>query len=238
MIDEFQKLPPQAIPVIRFLAGREDAAAGEIAQETGLSERAFGKAIRALITRRFAEMPSPGVYRLSSRGREALAALVEPVAQPAPAEAPVPTPEPSPIASPGPDPRAEAAPASPERRVSVLVAQEWVRHLPAKLMVGFDAASDQTPPAPLHLTLRVKAQGCEIQPREHTLDLPPHRAAGPVQFRVTPFDGRSVRVRIEVLHGDTLLGGVFFEVPVAELPTPRSAQFHALGALVPLAAKS
>ena len=235
MIDEFQKLPPQAIPVIRFLSERENAAAGEIAQETGLSARAFGKAIRALVTRRFAEMASPGVYRLSARGREALAAL-EPVAQSAPAEAPVPTPESAP--APEPVPQVDAAPARPERRLSALVAQEWVRHLPAKLMVGFDAAPDHTPPAPLHLTLRVKARGCEVEPREHTLDLPPHRAAGPVQFRVTPFDGQSVRVRIEVLHGDTLLGGVFFEVPVAGLPTPRSAQFHALGGPVPLAVRS
>lgn len=221
MIDDLQRLPPQALPVIRYLAGRERAGASEITGETGLSDRAFGKAIRALITRRLAEMPSPGVYRLSERGREALAAV-----------------EPDGARDQAPESEQGAAPeAATARRLSVLVAQEWVRHLPAKLMVGFDASHDHATGATRRLTLRVQAQGCVVEPPEHVLELPPHRAAGPVQFRLTPHEGRAVRVQIEVFHDAVLLGGLFFEVPVSDLPTARSAQFHALGAPVPLHAQ-
>lgn len=205
------------MPVIRYLAGRDQAEANEIAGETGLSERAFGKAIRALITRRLAEMTAPGRYRLSARGREALA-LVDPDG-----------------ATDGPPEQARrAAPVPTERRLSVLVAQEWVRHLPAKLMVGFDAPAARAPGEAQRLALRVRARGCLVEPSEHALDVPPYRAAGPVQFRLTPHEGRTIRVEIEVHRDGARLGGLFFEVPVSELPTPRSAQFHALGAPVPL----
>lgn len=205
------------MPVIRFLAGRDQAETNEITGETGLSERALGKAIRALITRRLAEMTAPGVYRLSARGREALAAI-----------------DPDGATSRAPEQAQNAAPVAAERRLSVLVAQEWVRHLPAKLMVGFDAPPERAPGEAQRLTLRVRARGCLVEPPEHTLDVPPHHPAGPVQFRLTPHEGRAIRVQIEVHRDAALLGGLFFEVPVSELPTSRSAQFHALGAPVPL----
>lgn len=224
VLDDLQKLPPQAISIIRFLAGCDGAATSEIARHADLSERAFGKAIRALVTRRFAEMPQPGVYRLSARGREALDHL-EPVPAAQPAPAPV---NPAPL----------EIPATAERRLSVLVAQEWVRHLPAKLMAGFDAAPgprlDTAPDAAQDVVLRVQAPGCLVEPDEHTLAVPARRPAGPVQFRLTPHEGQQIRVRVEVYRDAALLGGLVFDVPVNDLPSPRSAQFHALGAPVRL----
>lgn len=222
MLDDLQRLPSQALTVIRYLAGRESAAADKITGATGLSERAFGKAIRALITRRFAEMSQPGVYRLSARGREALETidgggngLDDPASV---ADAP-----------------AAAPAASHERQLSVLVAREWVRHLPARLMIGFDAAPAPGAASPTQtLVLRVQAAGCLIDPSEHALDVPARKPAGPVQFRLTPHEGRTIHVRVEVYRDGMLMGGLFFEVPVTDFPTPLSAQFHALGAVVPL----
>lgn len=227
MIDDLQRLPPQALTIIRFLAGRECATADDITGATGLSNRAFGKALRALITRRFAEMSQPGVYRLSERGRQAL----ETVGEAAPDD-------PAPVAdAPAVSVEVPAAPARrDERRLSVLVAREWVRHLPAKLMVGFDAAPQAAASGPAQpLILRVQASGCLIDPSEHALDVPARKPAGPVQFRLTPHEGGAIRVRVEVHQNGALVGGLFFEVPVTDLPTPLSAQFHALGAMVPLA---
>jgi len=227
-LDDLQKLPPQALEVIRFLAGRDYAAASEIAAATGLSDRAFGKAIRALVTRRLAEMPAQGVYRLSERGHEALAGLGSGGGDGHAAAA---------VSLAAPPDAQPASSTRPERRLSVLVAREWVRHLPAKLMVGFDAAPDGSSSAPQRLRLRVRAPGCLVEPDEHWLDIPPRRPAGPVQFRLTPHEGHRIRVRVEVYAGqagDELLGGLYFEVPVNDLPTPHSAQFHALGAAVPL----
>lgn len=230
MIDDLQRLPPQALTVIRFLAGRERAAASDIAGATGLSERAFGKAIRALVTRRFAEMPQPGVYRLSERGRQAL----ETIDEGAPGD---PDPVTDTLAAAGVVPAALAG--RDERRLSVLVAREWVRHLPAKLMVGFDAAPEPGASGPAQpLVLRVQASGCLIDPPEHALHVPARKPAGPVQFRLTPHEGRSIHVRVEVYRDGALVGGLFFEVPVTDLPTPLSAQFHALGARVPLAPRA
>jgi Mn-dependent DtxR family transcriptional regulator len=93
---DLQKLPPQALDVIRYLNTRDGkGTVDEIIEGTGLSARAFRKAIRRLVTRYYAEMPEPDFYTLTANGRQAAEDLLAYDGEDAPAaEAAPKTPEP------------------------------------------------------------------------------------------------------------------------------------------------
>ncbi len=74
---QLKTLPPEALEVIRFYSTRETAIAhaNEITRATNLSERAFGRAIRRLVTRGYLNMDGEGRYRLTDLGRRAVEAF-------------------------------------------------------------------------------------------------------------------------------------------------------------------
>jgi len=227
--DELQKLPMRAHAVIRFLASHNGPAAVEVIRAgTGLGERGAGKAIRQLVTGGYIQMPEEGQYALTDRGRWAageLIAVQEIEAARAAEEAAQ---------------RQQAAPRAARRVVAVL-AQELVIDHPARVMVGVDApAVDQAPlSAAGHLVLRLSAPGCEVDPPECTLDVPHDGAAGPVAFRVTPHQSGSVRLKLDARqviesHDPWRAGGLYFDLNVAEFPTPQSAEIQALGGTIEL----
>lgn len=257
---DLQRLPPEALDVIRCLSNQEQGAEVDTIRETtGLSERGFRKAIRRIVTLKYAQMPDRDFYVLTDKGREAVQALLAhdgalPAAGPSPVEPPpaaVPVPvEPPPDAPVEPAlaemdagiaPETAARPAAiHERALSVLVAQALVLRETAMMMVGFDAATDQSPLSkPGRVILRVSAPGCDVEPTEHPLNVIGNQPAGPVRFRITPRCAGTVRVRIEVYQyviANNLVpvGGMFFNTPVTDLPTLQSAQFRTLGAAVRL----
>jgi len=198
---------------------------------TGQSERAFGRAIRRLVTLRLVNMPVPGRYALTERGREALAAWgmdvapAAPVADDPPGEPPAATPPDSP---------------SVARTLTVLVAEELVAGTGAILMAGFNAprGGDTTHPAPRDVVLRVSAPGAEVSPAEQPLDVPADAAAGPVRFKVTPSEPGRLRISLHVLQPDgralAVVDGMYFDLRVQPYPTPRSAELQSLGAVVHL----
>ncbi len=237
---ELQKLPPQALDVIRYLGTEEDGGADidTILNGTGLSERAFGKAIRRLVTRYYVEMPDTGYYVLTERGFEAVDELrVYDGDEPAPpADAPV-----SPAETPAPPEISPEPEVRPIRRLSVFLPKELVSDSTTALRIGFDApAPDQARLAqPGRLILRLSAPGCDVEPVERPLEVPVHAAAGPVQFRITPRQSGTVRVKVAayqlVSQGDLrMVGGMFFDRPVAGFPTPGSVEFQTLGTTVAL----
>ncbi|HEX3052842.1 MAG TPA: hypothetical protein VHP83_19440 [Aggregatilineaceae bacterium] len=271
---ELQKLPPQALDVIRYLDGKEDGASVDaIMAGTGLSERSVGKAIRRLVTRYYASMPGEGVYLLTRLGRQAAddlrqydgpqaaAESVPAESMPAPQKVLAPTtapqnvavtavtppPAPLPAVVPPPVPQPAAAPASAgtkvihTRRLSVLMAQEFVLGASAMLMIGFDGPSEgSTPlPAPVDTIIRVSAPGCDVEPAERPLEVTVDKAVGPVQFRVKAQIEETVRVKIEVFQQVSLqdlrpAGGMYFDMEVSVFPTIKSAELHAVGAMVQL----
>jgi len=257
---ELQKLPPQALDVIRYLDGKEDGASVDaIMAGTGLSERSIGKAIRRLVTRYYASMPGEGVYLLTRLGREAAEDLRQydgPKAS-LPAES-TPIVTPSPVATPSPvvapprvsvpalvqEPAPAAIPATKAihvRRLSVLMAQEFVLGASAKLMIGVDGPSQRTAllPTPVDTIIRVSAPGCEVEPEERPLDVAVDKATGPVQFRVKTQVEETVRVKVEVFQQVSPAelrpaGGMYFDMEVSPFPTIKSAELHAVGAMVQL----
>lgn len=246
---ELQRLLPQALDVIRYLATREEGASvEEIMRGTGLGERICGKAIRRLVTRYYADMISPGVYRLSARGREAAQELhaydgdtlrldLDAPSATLPSTA-LPDLTPMTLAD---QREAFEPPPVHRRRVSVFVQKELVIRSTAILRAGFDSPhpDESALREPARAILRLSAPGCDIQPAERPVEIPMQGAAGPLQFRLTPRLEGTVRIRLEVFQlvtvGDLVpAGGMYFDLKVAEFPTPGSAEFQTLGVLVRL----
>ncbi len=226
--DELQKLPMRARSVLRSLADYDGPATVEaIRAATDLGERGAGKAIRQLVTSGYIEMPDKGQYRLTEQGRQAASELIaaeEAVAARVAEQAAA---------------RQQAIPRH-ARRMVVVLAQELVIDTPARVMVGLDApAAGQTPlPEPRDLVLRLSAPGCEIEPPQHSLEVPADSTAGPVAFRVTAYQPGGVRLRLEARQRletqDLRVGGVYFDLNVADFPTPQSAEIQALGGTIEL----
>ncbi len=74
---ELTTFPTGALDIIRYLAGQDSYAAfdTEIIAALGLSDRAFGKALRRLVTREYVEMQYDGSYALTETGLEAAEAI-------------------------------------------------------------------------------------------------------------------------------------------------------------------
>ncbi|MBP8972713.1 MAG: hypothetical protein KBH93_02465 [Anaerolineae bacterium] len=213
---DLQKLPPQALDVLHFLAAREDgtASADAIMNGAGLSAIGLGKGIRRLVTVRYVTMTAPSTYALTALGREAAQALRAAEPAPAPGHA---------------------------RRLSVFAPCELAAGAPALLRAGFDPPDrDQLPPGEaVPVILRLRAPDCDISPAEQPVIVPPDAPGGPVRFRVTPRQEGMLRLRLEVLPAEDTetprpAGGIYFDLGVAPFPTPACAEFQALGATVVL----
>lgn len=266
---ELQRLLPQALDVIRYLATREEAVSvDEMVIGTGLSERVLGKAIRRLVTRYYAEMSAQGFYRLTAKGRQAaqdlhefdgdtLALPVETESEldeaPAPA-APVQAAAPAALVQ-APPPAAPVqtaalaapvqAPAPPverqERRLSVFTAKEMVIRTTITLRAGFDMPGVGQPALhqPARVIVRLSAPDCDIEPAERPVEIVSNASVGPLLFRVTPHLEGAIRLKLEAFQlvppRELLpVGGMFFDLKVAGFPTPLSAEFQTLGAMVQL----
>lgn len=213
---DLQRLPPQALDVLRFLAAREEgtASADAIMGGVGLSAIGLGKGLRRLVTVRYVVMTAPGIYALTVLGQEVAQALRPAEAAPAPGYA---------------------------RRLSVFAPCELAVGAPALLRAGFDPPDRGQPPfgEAVPVILRLRAPDCDISPAEQPVTIPPDAPGGPVRFRVTPLQEGTLRLRLEVLaaDGDEMsgpAGGIYFDLGAAPFPTPACAEFQALGAMVAL----
>jgi len=221
---DLSRLPPEAVTVLRYLGtrGNAEVSIGEIMWIAGLSNVGIGKGIRPLVTQRYVTMTQPGCYVLTPAGREAAQRLLE--AEQAVGE---------------PSAQAQRPERVHVRRLSTFTPCELSLDTPSSLQVGFDPPDQDQPPlpGPWLLVLRLRADGCEVSPESHLLDLQPLGVSGPVRFRVIPQAAGKQRFRLEVLEVGTggisrMLGGMYFDLNVAEFPTPACAEFQALGALV------
>lgn len=75
---ELQKLPPSALEVLRFFGdnGNQPADDVDIMEATNISERSFSKAIKRLVTKKFAEMDADRCYKLTDKGLELVKELL------------------------------------------------------------------------------------------------------------------------------------------------------------------
>jgi len=240
---ELQRLLPQALDVIRYLAHHEEGASvDEMVIGTGLSERTLGKSIRGLVTRFYVDMPAQGFYRLTAKGKQAARDLREfdgdtlilPAIEPESIMEEV-------QASPRPIPSQPNPIERQARRLSIFMPKEMVIRSTITLRAGFEAPRAGQPALqqPARVILRLNAPGCDVVPGERPVEVASGTSVGPLQFRVTPRLEDPVRLKLEafqlVTQRDLLpVGGMFFDLNVAGFPTPLSAEFQTLGAMVQL----
>lgn len=199
-------LPPEALDVLRFFSRLEEpiAHATYIMDELGLSERAFGKVVRRLVTKGYLQMGGDQIYRLTDFGYssvEELAAYDE--------EEP-------------PEPLDDSQPVIAQRQVFrrlVLVApRRLVAAAPTKVQVGFNrAAGEFSQPAEMVVRLSL-LHGDPARPQECSFNLTDEPAYH--TFQVTPGRYTRMRLRLQVYQlGDnpddiTVAGGMYVDVPV------------------------
>jgi len=216
-----QKLPPEALDVLRFLGKTAgDATTEAIEEGTGLASRPVGKAIRRLVTADYISLGFSG-YELTTDGKVAVQDLAtfdgaSGATSPAKQEPQAPT-----IA----------------RRLIAVVPRILAAGQSADMIVGVNppAGSDGALSDTAHLELKIRAQGGVLSSDNLALEVPPNAAAQPDTISLTPTEpGKPMRVRIDAFQAfdfDRLesVGGMYFDVPVAANGTPPDTTNRAVG---------
>lgn len=213
---ELKKLPPQAIDVIRFLnlqGGQADAIA--ICKGADLSNRAFGKAIRRLVTRNYLSMDMDGEYRLTPEGVKAakIIAKVDETSTDEPDES-------------------EEIEITVPRRLTIVVPTLLGAESSSNLYAGVNAPDQkQQLNRPTSLVLRIEGVNCSISPVEQTLKVPHDSYTEPATFTVVPNGVGQGRMRVhayQMVRSDEVreVGGMYFDFLVDDTP---STELKAVG---------
>ncbi len=207
---ELQKLPPQALDVLRFFIANENEPADDVDIMDGadLSERSFSKAIKRLVTKKFAEMDVMRRYTLTDKGVDLMHELAKYDAENGgkPAEN-----------EPDDEPAVPASTDPIERRLTLVLAEPLVVGESAQVFLGVDAG---IPDHETELVLRLQVLNGEPDRQEAVVPLT--NGAGHTAFQVTAGEYRQVRLRVEALQADEYsgdlhtAGGMYVDVDVTQ----------------------
>lgn len=205
---ELQKLPPSALDVLRFFATNSNEPADEIDIMDGadLSERSFSKAIKRLITKKFADMDINRMYTLTEKGKDIMAELVaydaemgDPSSEPAAAD-----PDPAPAAS------------SPvQRRLTLVVPRPMIAGEDNPVYIGLN---EGIPNSSSDMVLRLAVLNGTPESQESTLRFDngtPYTA-----FQVAVGSFTQIRLAVQALQADEfsgdlhIAGGMYVDVDV------------------------
>lgn len=198
-------LPPEALDVLRFFGGLEEsvAHATHIMNEVGLSERAFGKVVRRLVTKGYLQMGGDQVYRLTDFGASSVQELAayEDEAPPAPSSA-VPM----------------VAERQIFRRLVLVTPHPLMAETPAEVQIGFNRAAGEFPSA-VEMVVRLSlVNGEPARPQEKSYNLT--GATTYQTFQVTPGRFNQLRLRLQAYQlgpnpdDIAVAGGMYVDVPV------------------------
>jgi hypothetical protein len=187
-----QSLPPEALDVLRFFGatGQTSAHADDITERAALSDRAFGKAIRRLVTKGYLIMDGDQIYRLSDAGKRAVADMLE-----------------YDLVTP-PEDRDSAAAAANEsarsamRRLVLAAPRQLQAGASVTVSVGFEGAEEDeqlSGPAPVIVRLSV-LHGEAAHPAEATLQV--NNAPVQQQFQVMAGMYTRTRLRVQLFQSD------------------------------------
>jgi predicted transcriptional regulator len=205
---ELQKLPGAALDVLRFFAQNDNQPADdlEIMDGAGLTERSFSKAIKRLITKKFAEMDAARMYKLTDKGVDLMDALLEydeahdgTTDEPAEAEAAAEPPQPV------------------QRRLTMVVPEPLKVGTTAQIFVGVD---DGFSGRSADVLLRVSALNGEPETQEQLLSL--NGTAAHTSFHVTAGEYKRIRLRVQAFQADEFsgdfhaAGGMYVDVDVTQ----------------------
>lgn len=201
-----QKLPPEALDVLRFLGKTSGGAATEqIEDGTGLASRLVGKAIRQLVTADYIMLGFQG-YELTTDGKLAVQQLAEFDGAAGGANVV----------------KAEKQEPKVTRRLIAVIPRSLAAGQPADLIIGVNPpiGNDGGLSDSAHLELKIRAIDGALSADNVALEVPPNAAAKPDKISLTPVEpGKAVRVRIDAFQAFDLdklesVGGMYFDVPV------------------------
>lgn len=215
-------LPPEALDVLRFFGSLDEpmAHASYIMDELHLSERAFGKVVRRLVTKGYLQMGGDQIYRLTDYGHSAIEELAayEDEIPPEPLDEPLPV----------------IAERQVFRRLVMVLPHGLVAGQPARVHVGFNpTASDALQPAEIVVRLSL-LNGEPKRPQERSYNLTEDLAYE--TFQVTPERFTRMRLRLYVYqlgpNPDDIrqAGGMYVDVPVVARRDAASDDPAAFGA--------
>ncbi len=217
---ELTTFPSGALDIIRYLAKQDSYAAfdTEIIAALGLSDRAFGKALRRLVTREYVEMQYDGSYALTETGIEAAEAIAAHdeealqegfVEEGAPVEemaAPEEADEPGAAWDAWQEDAGDAGEEAPPdlaaietivRRALVVVPATLATGRPAFLFVRVDEPAEP-PRKALDVDLLFRLSGeADIFPDQNDTTAPAEGPAAPVRFEITPRRAGRLQLVIE-----------------------------------------
>ena len=215
-----QRLPPEAISVLRFL-GNRGAAASSHDMESGLDigARAVGRAIRRLVNYSLIQMDFNGAYQLTTDGRRAYQQLAD-----------------KEVRSASSTPAARSV-SQITRRLTIVLPHVASDAQPVTLFIGVNPANNTAP----HLAdsaqveLRLSVIGGTLSQASLSLEVPPAQAAAPVAVTVTAQPNvRTVRIRIDafqVIDTDRVdpVGDMYFDIPVRPVANTGDSTRRAVG---------
>ncbi len=207
---ELQKLPPAALDVLRYFSqnGNQPADDIEIIAHAGLTERSFSKAIKRLITKKFADMDVRRMYTLTEKGEGLMHELIEYDSEMGGSSAPANA--------------AAAAPASNgagpvQCRMTVVVPEPLIVGEQTQVYIGVD---DGNVPAPANVVLRVSVVNGDASAQEGVLQL--RNGSAHQAFYVTAGEYKQARLRVQAFQSDEfsgdlhLAGGLYVDVDVTK----------------------
>lgn len=194
-----------ALDIVRFLRGEPDmlATVDTLLDSLQLSERAFGKAIRRLVTQGYVQMDAEAVYRLTDAGRRAADELAEYEHVTGKSATGAHTIHDAGITG----------------RIVMSVPQTLTASEPVDLYIGAALDSDSTLAEPVDLLVRLTAiNATPTQTQDALLTL--HHAPVRHTFKVVPEAYNALRVRVQVYQllaeEDVIAcGGFYVDLPVS-----------------------
>jgi predicted transcriptional regulator len=207
---ELQKLPPSALDVLRYFATNDNSPADDVDIMDGadLSERSFSKAIKRLVTKKFAEMDSSRMYTLTEKGNGLMRELIkydEESGGTARAES-------NPVES---TPVVALAPI--QRRMVVVVPEPLLSGEETQVYVGVnEGLSNGT------ADVMVRLSCLNAEPDEQRQAISIAQGAAYTSFKVTAGEYTQMRLRIEALQMDAFsgdfspVGGMYVDVDVTK----------------------
>ena len=216
-----QRLPPEALSVLRFL-GRQASAVSTRDMELALnlSPRAVGRAIRRLVNYSLIQMDYNGWYQLTGDGRRAYEQMIDHESR----------------ATQGVTAVTETQMAHVIRRLTVVLPPNAIGAQPVTLYFGVNPSSGNSILSqPAQVELRLDVIGGTLSTNKVSLDIPPQRAATPTTVTVTAQPtARKVRVRVDAFQIRDIdrvdeVGNMYFDIPVRTQSIPEDSTRRAVG---------
>lgn len=214
-----EKLPPEALEVLRYFNKTPAADAKQILEGTTLGERLVGKAIRRLVNADYLQIDGNRVYQLTTDGKLAVRQLAQHDSEQA-----------------GATPLVVEIPKT-KRRLTVAMPRLISANRPTDLYIGVNPPEPKDPrlSGVANIELRLGVVGGKLTANNMSLEIPPDRAAAPGKVSLMPDQaGKPIRVRIDVYQAfafDAMesLGGMYFDVQVLAQGVPQDATPRAVG---------